>query len=145
MFIFAVRQERSWKTFCKQKEWNYGVTKQRQVKSRESDRRTDEVVAVALIREISEDCGCIEMLSVLPEYMGLGLSSSLLRNCEFILHEAGKTELQMKVFLPNSYSKESMARLGFTVVCSEPWTEMRSQLKESTFDSWSVVTVSKKI
>lgn len=102
-------------------------------------------MAVALIREISEDCGCIEMLSVLPEYMGLGLSSSLLRNCEFILHEAGKTELQMKVFLPNGYSKESMAQLGYTVVCSEPWTELRDQLKESTFDSWNVVTVSKKI
>ena len=69
-----------------------------------------------MIREIDEKTGAIELLSVLPEYMGLGLSSSLLRNCEYVLHEAGKEEVQLQVYLPRGYSKDDMKRLGYKIV-----------------------------
>lgn len=105
----------------------------------------DEVVAAAMIREIDQKTGAIELLSVLPEYMGLGLSSSLLRNCEYVLHEAGKEELQMQVYLPRGYSKEDMNRLGYKIVREEPWRELEDKLKPSSMDSWVMLTVSKKI
>lgn len=105
----------------------------------------DEVVAAVMIREIDQKTGSIELLSVLPEYMGLGLSSSLLRNCEYVLHNAGKEELQMQVYLPKGYSQDDMKRLGYKIVKEEPWNEMKDKLKPSSIDSWVMLTVSKKI
>ena len=105
----------------------------------------DEVVASVMIREIDEKTGAIELLSVLPEYMGLGLSSSLLRNCEYVLHEAGKEEVQMQVYLPRGYSKDDMQRLGYKILREEPWRELEDKLKPSSINSWVMLTVSKKI
>ena len=61
-----------------------------------------EVVAVVIICDTDEVSGTIEMLSVLPEYMGLGLSSALIRHSEYILHKAKKRVMKMKVFIPRS-------------------------------------------
>ncbi|CBK23897.2 uncharacterized protein [Blastocystis hominis] len=105
----------------------------------------NEVVAAVMIREIDEKTGAIELLSVLPEYMGLGLSSSLLRNCEYVLHEAGKEEVQLQVYLPRGYSKDDMKRLGYKIVREEPWRELEDKLKPSSIDSWVMLTVSKEI
>ena len=41
------------------------------------------------------------MLSVIPEYMGLGLSSGLLRNSEYLLHEAGTSEMPRPRMYPD--------------------------------------------
>ena len=49
-----------------------------------------EVVAVVFVCYDTGKTGHVDMLSVIPEYMGLGLSSGLLRNSEYLLHEAGK-------------------------------------------------------
>ena len=49
-----------------------------------------EVVAVVFVCYDTGKTGHVDMLSVIPEYMGLGLSSGLLRNSEYLLHEAGE-------------------------------------------------------
>lgn len=76
-----------------------------------------EVVAVVFVCYDTGKTGHVDMLSVIPEYMGLGLSSGLLRNSEYLLHEAGKSEMTMKVFLSRD-SQLTTLRNWATPLCA---------------------------
>ncbi|OAO11841.1 hypothetical protein AV274_6454 [Blastocystis sp. ATCC 50177/Nand II] len=104
-----------------------------------------EVVAVVIICDTDEVSGTIEMLSVLPEYMGLGLSSALIRHSEYILHKAKKRVMKMKVFIPRSTELQSFVELGYSILRTEPWREMEDVLKPAAYEAWDMLTVGKSI
>lgn len=104
-----------------------------------------EVVAVVIICDTDEVSGTIEMLSVLPEYMGLGLSSALIRHSEYILHKAKKRVMKMKVFIPRSTELQSFVELGYSILKTEPWREMEDVLKPAAYEAWDMLTVGKSI
>ena len=104
-----------------------------------------EVVATVIIRSINRNSGSVELLSVLPEYMGLGLSSALLRHSEYILHEAGKKSMRMRVFLPNDFDVRDFEHLGYSVIAVDRWKEMKEVLKPEAYDTWVWVTLEKSI
>lgn len=107
--------------------------------------RIGEVVAVVIICDIDEVSGTIEMLSVLPEYMGLGLSSALIRHSEYILHKAHKHLMKMKVFIPRSTELQSFEELGYSILSMEPWRDMEDVLKPAAYEAWDMLTVGKCI
>ena len=104
-----------------------------------------EVVAVIFVCYDAGKTGRVDMLSVIPEYMGLGLSSGLLRNSEYLLHEAGKSEMTMKVFLSRDFAAHDFEKLGYSIVCVDPWREMKDMLKPEAYDSWVWVTLRKSL
>ena len=104
-----------------------------------------EVVAMILVCYNAGKTGHVDMLSVIPEYMGLGLSSGLLRNSEYLLHEAGKSEMTLKVFLSRDFAANDFAKLGYSIVSVNPWREMKDELKPEAYDSWVWVTLCKSI
>ena len=83
-----------------------------------------EIVAVVFVCYDTGKTGHVDMLSAIPEYMGLGLSSGLLRNSEYLLHEAGKSEMTMKVFLSRDFAAHDFEKLGYSIVRVDPWREM---------------------
>ena len=85
------------------------------------------------------------MLSILPEYMGLGLSSALLNQSEYILHKAHKTLVKMKVFIPRTTNLSSYERLGYVILSREPWEEMKDVLKPAAYETWEMLTIGKCI
>lgn len=104
-----------------------------------------EVVAAVLVCYDAGKTGHVDMLSVIPEYMGLGLSSGLLRNSEYLLHEAGKSEMTMKVFLSRDFAAHDFEKLGYSVLRVDPWKEMKDVLKPEAYESWVWVTLCKSI
>ena len=106
---------------------------------------TGEIVAVVFVCYDTGKTGHVDMLSVIPEYMGLGLSSGLLRNSEYLLHEAGKSEMTMKVFLSRDFAAHDFEKLGYSIVRVDPWREMKDVLKPEAYDSWVWVTLRKSI
>ena len=107
--------------------------------------RVGEVIAVVIIRDTDPTSGTIEMLSILPEYMGLGLSSALLNHSEYILHKAHKTLVKMKVFIPRTTNLSSYERLGYVILNREPWEEMKDVLKPAAYETWEMLTIGKYI
>lgn len=104
-----------------------------------------EIVAVVFVCYDTGKTGHVDMLSVIPEYMGLGLSSGLLRNSEYLLHEAGKSEMTMKVFLSRDFAAHDFEKLGYSIVRVDPWREMKDVLKPEAYDSWVWMTLRKSI
>ena len=67
------------------------------------------------------------------------------RSSEYLLHEAGKSEMTMKVFLSRDFAAHDFEKLGYSIVRVDPWREMKDVLKPEAYDSWVWVTLRKSI
>lgn len=85
------------------------------------------------------------MLSILPEYMELGLTSALIRNGENRLRALGKTVMKMKVFLPRDCNRSYFEKLRYCISSVHPWNEMKDVLKPDAYELWAMVTLAKDI
>lgn len=85
------------------------------------------------------------MLSILPEYMELGLTSALIRHGENRLRALGKTVMKMKVFLPRDCNRSYFEKLHYRVLSVDPWNEMKDVLKQDAYELWAMVTLAKNI
>ena len=85
------------------------------------------------------------MLSILPEYMGLGLTSALIRQGEYRLHFHGKSILKMRVFLPRDFDRASLESIHYKIISMDPWEEMKDVLKQDAYELWALITLEKHI
>ena len=85
------------------------------------------------------------MLSILPEYMGLGLTSALIRQGEYRLHVHGKSLMKMRVFLPRDCDRTSIENIHYEILSVDPWDEMKDVLKQDAYESWAMITLGKHL
>ena len=85
-----------------------------------------------------------EDISVMDE-SGAQIGGRGKRSSEYLLHEAGKSEMTMKVFLSRDFAAHDFEKLGYSIVRVDPWREMKDVLKPEAYDSWVWVTLRKSI
>ena len=104
-----------------------------------------DIVAVSIVQFNQDESGCLEMLSILPEYMGLGLTSALIRQGEYRLHLHGKSLMKMRVFLPRDCDRASLESIHYKILSIDPWDEMKGVLKQDAYESWAMITLGKHL
>lgn len=87
----------------------------------------------------------VEMLSILPEYEKKGLSSKLLRHCEYVFHKNKIKTMKMQILYEKNKSYEYLQRLGYNVIADEEMTEMKNSIKPEIYDNYSKLTISKDV
>ena len=85
-----------------------------------------------------------EDISVMDE-SGAQIGGRGKRSSEYLLHEAGKSEMTMKVFLSRDFAAHDFEKLGYSIVRVDPWREMKDVLKPEAYDSWVWMTLRKSI
>lgn len=105
----------------------------------------DRIIAVAVMRYNNENEGMVEMLSILPEYQKKGLSSRLLRHCEYVFHRGGFRSMKMQILYEKNKSYEYLERLGYTVIADEEITEMKNSIKHEVYNKYRKLTITKDI
>lgn len=104
-----------------------------------------DVIATIMIKDENLTTGSVQLLSILPEYMGLGLSSGLLRTSEALLYFAGKSVTKMHILVHRKFKLSICEKLGYTVLAEEQWTELKDVLKDDTYNDWRMVTLGKNL